>query len=571
MALIPPETIEAIRSKLDIVELVSEYVPGLSRAGRNMKGRCPFHQERTPSFIVSPERQTFHCFGCGEGGDVFTFLRKIENLSFGEAAEKLAARVGVRIESTELGPEQKERLKLKELLEFAAGHYHAALGAPDAAAARQYFAKRHLSEAVIKDFQLGFASKSGSLVDAALKKGFTKDQLVKAGLAAVRDGGRVREYFFDRVLFPIRDAKGSVVGFGGRTMGDGEPKYLNTPETPVFSKGRVLYALSQASPAIRKARQLLLMEGYMDVIASHQHGIQTACAPLGTALTPEHATLVKRHASDVVIVFDADNAGINAAVRGAEILLAAGLSVRIATVPSGKDPDEHLHQFGAAAFQKDCLDKAVDLVEFKTETLLKRAGTPLTPESKSAIAKDVLATIAQCPDEILKAEWTRRLSQRLDVQEGALKRQLDKTPGVKQPAPRATERHEPAALTQEDEQLLVLLLKDAKLTSLVDEGDLASKAAKTIWKGLKEVSGSQDWAGRLLDSLPEGERVSASQLLVLVGELQSEDTPGLVKSILAKRRGLVRLKEIEPKVMAGDAGLKGEYLKLLSELKGSRR
>ncbi len=421
MALIPPETLELIRSRLDIVELVGEFVP-LTRAGRNMKARCPFHQERSPSFIVSPERQTFHCFGCGEGGDAFSFVMKSESLSFMEAAERLALRAGVKIEADrELGPADKERIKIREANEFAAQHY-AELLKKDAAAesARQYVAKRRLSKGSVEHFLLGYAPRNGNLAPAALKKGFSEEILMKAGLAARRADGSLRDYFFDRLMFPIRDVKGAFVGFGGRTLGDGEPKYLNTAETPVFSKSKVLYGLYEGLAETRKARKAHLMEGYMDVIASHQHGLKTACAPLGTALTPEHALLIKRYADAVAIVFDADAAGQTAAVRGAEVALESGLLTRVASVPEGKDPDEFLHAKGLAAFQA-ALDAAQDLVAFKTELLIKRAGQ-LTPEAKSAIARDVMSTIVRCPDEILKDEWVRRLASRLGLNEESLRR-----------------------------------------------------------------------------------------------------------------------------------------------------
>ena len=230
MGMIAPETLELIRSRLDIAELVGESVQ-LSRAGRNLKGRCPFHQERTPSFIVSPERQTYHCFGCGEGGDAFSFVMKTEGLSFVEAAERLAERAGVKIESAgPLSESDRERLRMKEALDFAAEHYRALLlKDPAAEAARQYAAKRRLNKAMVEQFRLGYAPRNGNLVPAARKKGFSDDLLLKAGLAAKRADGSLRDYFFDRLMFPIRDAKGSTVGFGGRTLGDGEPKYLNTP------------------------------------------------------------------------------------------------------------------------------------------------------------------------------------------------------------------------------------------------------------------------------------------------------------------------------------------------------
>lgn len=579
MGLIPAETIEAIRSRLDIGELVAEYVNPLQRAGRNLKGCCPFHQERTPSFIVSPERQTFHCFGCGEGGDAFTFLMKIEHLSFMEAAEKLAGKAGVKLEPVEenFGPEAKERQKLKELLEFAAGHYHEVLlKAPGAEAARKYFAGRKVSAKSVEDFRLGYAPGGGSLLEAAAKKGFAGELLVRVGLAAAqKTTGKLRDYFYDRVLFPIRDAKGAVVGFGGRIMGEGEPKYLNSPDSPAFSKGRVLYGLFEGLAAVRKARKAVLMEGYMDVIAAHQHGLVQACAPLGTALTQDHAALLKRYVSEVAVVFDADSAGLNAAVRGAEVGLAAGLGVRIATVPSGKDPDEFLHAKGLEAFKKDCLMMSKDLAEFKTDLLISKETQPLSPQAKSSVAKAVLASIEQCPDEILKAEWTRKLAQKLEVAEDALLRQMDKD--ALAPARRRHEApapvHEKAELPEEDEHLLMWVLRKPSLAALIKEDELVSETARRIWKTLAGMSAFESgWSARLLESLPEADRKATTGLLV--DDRKDDDPEQKLMSDLNRRRAWARLKEIEPLVREmgegrrpKDPAVQKEYTTLLTQTK----
>jgi DNA primase len=582
--MIAPETLELIRSRLDIAELVGECVQ-LTRAGRNMKGRCPFHQERTPSFIVSPERQTFHCFGCGEGGDAFSFLMKTEGLTFTEAAEKLASRVGVKVEAQkELGPQDRERLRMKEALEFAAGHYHEVLlKDPSADAARKYVGSRHLNKAAVEQFVLGYAPRQGHLVEAARKKGFEEEILLKCGLAAKRADGSLRDYFFDRLMFPIRDAKGATIGFGGRTLGDGEPKYLNSPESPVFSKGRVLYGLFEGSAAVRKSRRAHLMEGYMDVIASHQHGLKTACAPLGTALTPEHVVLLKRFADAATIVFDADAAGQSAAVRGAEVALAAGLAVRVASVPEGKDPDEFLHAKGLADFQS-ALDRAVDLVAFKTDLLIRRAGE-LTPEAKSAIAKDVLSTIAQCPDEVLKDEWVRRLAARIGVNEDSLRRAGGKAipQGARRaapaPAPEAPARPAPAApaeLSREDLQLLGVLFKTPASAAAVPEAALDSDAARSIVSNLR-ACGPYDkgWASRLLGALPPAEHAVATRLLA--DELGYDDPAGVLKAMLDKRVRLKRFSELQRMIFSAGTGrtvdpaLRDEYQRLVVELKGTKR
>jgi len=605
LALIPPETLELIRSRLDIVELVGEYVP-LTRAGRNMKARCPFHQERSPSFIVTPERQTFHCFGCGEGGDAFTFVMKSENLSFMEAAEKLALRAGVKIEADrELGPADKERIKIREANEFAAHHYHDLLKKdPAAEAARAYAAKRRLKKESVEGFLLGFAPRNGNLVPAALKKGFSEEILMKAGLAARRADGSARDYFFDRFMFPIRDVKGAFVGFGGRTMGDGEPKYLNTSETPVFSKSKVLYGLYEGLAETRKARMTHLMEGYMDVISAHQHGLKNACAPLGTALTSDHALLIKRYVDKLFVVFDADNAGQAAAVRGAEAAIAAGIKVLVASVPEGKDPDELLNSKGLDVL-KSALGKGLDLnihdydaswqkrfasisdgstskdlVEFKTEFLIKKAGE-LTPEAKSAIAKEILLTIAQSPDDVVKDVWVRRLAARLDVSEDSLRRAGGKaipqgSRRVPSTSPTATMKAAPASpavLTANDLQILGLLFKTPASAAEVAPSDLESASAREIVTALKTLPLDGKWAPRLLDALQPAERAVASRLLG--DELGYDDPAATLRALVGKRRTQRRLKELEPLVLSGNApvdpGLRDEYHRLAAELKGTKR
>ncbi|MEK7382846.1 MAG: DNA primase, partial [Elusimicrobiota bacterium] len=559
--MIPSETLELIRTRLDIVELVGECV-ALTRAGRNLKARCPFHQERSPSFIVSPERQTFHCFGCGEGGDAFSFVMKTENLTFTEAAEKLAARVGVVIEADrDLEPQEKERLKMREANEFAAQHYHNLLKKdPDAESARAYAAKRRLSKASVDGFLLGYAPRNGTLVSAAVKNGFSSDLLLRCGLAANRPGASLRDYFFDRFMFPIRDVKGAFVGFGGRTMGDGEPKYLNSPESPVFSKSRVLYGLYEGLAETRKTRKAHLMEGYMDVISAHQHGLKNSCAPLGTALTMEHAALIKRYAEKIFVVFDADSAGQAAAVRGAEAAIAVGIKVLVGAVPEGKDPDELLNSKGLAALEvalgsglestpkdfdpswryeriKGGSETSRDLVDFKTELLIKKAGE-LTPELKSAIAKEILITIAQSPDDVVKDEWVRRLAARLGLTEDSLRRAGGKAiPQSNRRLVAAGLSAQPtdhpisaAALPPSDIQLLGVLFKIPTSVSKLHSDDLESASAREIVAALRSIPLEGTWGPRLLDALQPAERAAASRLLN--DELGYEDPASVLAAML---------------------------------------
>lgn len=574
MALIPPETIDAIRTRLDLAELIREYVPDLQRAGRNLKARCPFHQERSPSFIVTPERQTYHCFGCGERGDAFAFVMKLENLSFVEAVEKLAQKAGVKIERAAgpLAPEERERLRIREVLEYARGRYHEALlHSPQAAPARQYLAKRGVSEASVKTFSLGHAAGGSGLLEEAGKKGFPPDLLVKAGLACSREG-RIREYFFNRVLFPILDARGTVVGFGGRLLGDGEPKYLNSPESPVFSKGRVLYGLFQALPDIRKARRAALMEGYMDVIAAHQHGLRTACAPLGTALTQDHALLLKRYAGDATVVFDSDPAGRTAALKASGILLEAGFGVRVATVPEGKDPDEFLKRGDPAALAR-LFEEAPDPAEFHAALALQRLSGPPRPEDKARLAKEVLATINLCPDEVLKGEWLRRLAHRLQVDEESLRREFAKAPAAPRPAPPRPAARSAPALSAGDREILGLLFNDRSLAATVRESDFETPAAARAWVVLsgQAGTGASSWSSNFIEALaPEDRPVIAG---MLDEDLRTEDPAKALGRLLDRRRKSKRLKEIEPLILAGpvEGDLKSEYQRLLAELKGSRK
>ncbi|MBI5209451.1 MAG: DNA primase [Elusimicrobia bacterium] len=593
--MIPPETLDAIRDRVDLAELVREYVPRLRRAGRAWTAHCPFHRERTPSFHVNPERQTFHCYGCEARGDAFEFVMKMENLTFYEAVERLAERTGVKLakRESELTPSDRERLRIREVLALAEGFYHdALLRSSEAAPAREYLKRRGVSAESVAAFKLGYAPRqSQSFLREAQRKGFDASVLVRGGIASSRDGAPPRDFFYGRVLYPIHDAKGQVTAFGGRALDDSHPKYLNSSESPVFSKSRTLFGLYQGLPVIRKSRCAVLVEGYMDVIACHQFGVVEALAPLGTALTPEHAVLLSRYASKVAVVFDADAAGLSAAVRGAETLLQAGLEVRVATVPEGKDPDELLQRSGVEPFKK-CLAEAPDLVEFRTGLALKGRPAELDPATKSAIAREVMTTIAQCPDEVLKAEWVRRLAQRLRTDEEALLRQLHRGvpagggPGAAGAGARRTparphpdhgassdQKAGTGVLPPADQQVLSLLMRQPGLVARVAETDWASAEAVRIWKVLAGLdTTAPSWPSKLLEALVPADRALASGLLV--DSSPSADPEADLTSLLERRRGEKRLKELEPLVKADapvDEGVAREYRDLLARLKGTRR
>ncbi len=421
--------IELIREKLDIVEVVREYVPALKRAGRNYKANCPFHNEKTPSFTVNPDKKIFFCFGCSTGGDIFKFVMDIEGLTFPEAARKLALKAGVEFgdeRSHTISPEDRERLELKKILTAAAAFYHKELFSPAGEKARLYLGERRLSKATVERFELGWAPAGGAaLMDELKKTGWSFDLAQKAGLVTEREGGRVGDTFRGRIMFPIRNQAGDTIAFGGRVLDpEGIPKYLNSPETPLFSKRKTLYGLHEALPQIRRTGQLLLLEGYMDVIGAHQHGVDWAVAPLGTNLTLEHSGIIRRYAKDTVVMFDGDRAGIQASVKAAETFMESGLYVRLADLGCTLDPDEYLNEHGRAEFEKR-LAEAADPLDFRMNLFFKNKPNPTAQEKAQAIAV-LLETVARQSDEILKSEWVKSLSTRFGVEQASVLKQLGK-------------------------------------------------------------------------------------------------------------------------------------------------
>lgn len=324
------ELIEEVRMKNDIVDVISGYVR-LQKKGSSYFGLCPFHNEKSPSFSVSRQKQMYYCFGCGAGGNVFTFLMEYENLTFVEAVQMLADRAGVELPKMEYSKEAKERADLKSILleinKAAAQYYYVQLKSEQGRVGYTYLKNRGLSDDTIKAFGLGFSNKSNQDLYQYLKsKGYREEHIRQAGLISTDERNGVYDKFWNRVMFPIMDVNSRVIGFGGRVMGDAKPKYLNSPETPVFDKSRNLYGLNRARSS--KKPYFLLCEGYMDVIALHQAGFTNAVASLGTALTPGHATLIKRYVQEVYLTYDSDEAGTRAALRGVPILRAAGVSTR---------------------------------------------------------------------------------------------------------------------------------------------------------------------------------------------------------------------------------------------------
>ena len=413
----PPQFLDELRARLPVSEVVGKKVR-LTRKGREHLGLCPFHNEKTPSFTVNDDKAFYHCFGCGQHGDVISFAMETEGLSFPEAIERLAAQAGLEVPQS--SPEERARAKVRatlyDVVEQVCAWYEEQLAQPGGRAGYDYLRGRGFSDETIARFRLGFAPDGrGRLLQVMESRGVRLDQLVEAGLLKIPEGGGdPRDYFFNRVMFPINDSRGRVIAFGGRILGDGQPKYLNSPETPLFHKGRSLYNFTMAREASREAGTVIVAEGYTDVIALAQAGLPNAVAPLGTALTEDQMRLLWRVADEPVLCFDGDNAGARAALRAAERalpLLQPGKTLRFMALPAGEDPDSLIKARGADGF-RSLLAGAHQLVDviWKAEV---SAGKHDTPERKADLDRRINARLAQIEDPGVKHHYQETLRQRL--------------------------------------------------------------------------------------------------------------------------------------------------------------
>lgn len=418
---IPEEYLEEIKARIDIVELISQYVE-LRPSGRNFRALCPFHEEKTPSFTVSPERGIFHCFGCGAGGNVFTFVMRMERLTFPEAVAFLAQRCGLELPSTFRGESSsfREREKLFRVLETVNRYYRMWLEegeGEEALRAREYlYKKRGLHEETLKIFSLGFSPSSGKeIVACLLKEGFSGQEILRAGVGVVTKRGELLDRFRGRITFALHDAQGRIVGFAGRILGEGEPKYVNSADTPLFTKGRHLYGLFASKESITRNRFAILVEGYMDCLALFEYGITNCVASMGTSLTREQAGLLRRYTERAVLCYDADQAGQAATVRGMMVLYERGLSVDIVTLPVPYDPDTFLRERGKEEFLK-LLERASSFFEYHLELLLKTHGYN-SLESKARVIRGMSPFFAAIRDPVERVLRVRMLAQRVGVDE----------------------------------------------------------------------------------------------------------------------------------------------------------
>ena len=426
MARYSDELIEEIRNSNDIVDIVSQYVI-LKRSGRNYFGLCPFHKEKSPSFSVSPDKQIFHCFGCGAGVNVFHFISKIENVNFVESVQTLADRAGITLPTLDSGEDTaKQMLKSKvyEINEIAAQFYHENLYKPTSKPAQDYVKKRKLDNKTLKTFQIGYACKYNELYQELVKRGYTEKEILASSMVIKNDDGKFVDRFRRRFMIPIRDVRDRVIAFGGRVLDDSKPKYINSPENIVYSKGRNLFGLNVAKK--NPIDRLIIVEGYMDAISLYQRGITNIVASLGTALTEAQGRLIRRYTNKVIISYDSDAAGQAATMRGLEILQNLGYDVRILQLddPNVKDPDEYVLKNGSGRFNL-CADKAISLVEFKVKMLKNTIKTD-TASDKIKFLNEVSKILSKVDNNIEKEVYIEKISKEYNVSKEAIYAQTNK-------------------------------------------------------------------------------------------------------------------------------------------------
>lgn len=501
----PEELVEEIRSKNDIVDVISSYVR-LQKKGSSYFGLCPFHNEKSPSFSVSRQKQMYYCFGCGAGGNVFTFLMEYENYSFVEALKYLADRAGVELPEPEYSGEAKKRADTKAVLleinKAAAQYFYVQLLRPQGGHALTYLKDRKLSDDTIKAFGLGYSNKySDDLYKYLKSKGYKDDMISQAGLITIDEKYGVHDKFWNRVMFPIMDVNSRVIGFGGRVMGDAKPKYLNSPETIIFDKSRNLYGLNRA----RKSRKpyFLLCEGYMDVISLHQAGFTNAVASLGTALTPGHAALIKRYVNEVYLTYDSDEAGTKAALRAGPILREVGITAKIIRMEPYKDPDEFIKNLGAEAFEER-IQKARNGFMFSLE-VLERDYDMTSPEGKTDFMKEAARKLAEFDEEIERnnyidavaaayhvgSEDLRKLVGRMAVQTGLAK------PVERPRSTRSQDRDKEDGTLKSQKILLTWMASDENVFAQIQKYIHPEDFREGIYRTVAELLYEQHEQGRL--------------------------------------------------------------------------
>jgi DNA primase len=584
-AYIPEDKIEEVRLAADVVDVVGKRVK-LNKKGKDFWGLCPFHGDSDPSFKVDRGRGTWHCFGCSEGGSVFTFVMKDEGLSFPEAVRELASRYGVELPAPKLTPDQRRKMEVRDrllrVLQLAGKFFVQQLNSPSGSAAKKYlFERRGLDEDTVRAFGLGYAPDAWEALGRHLADQQVPEELVvEAGLAIRRDRGRgAYDRFRGRVMFPIRDHSGKLVSFGGRIMGDGEPKYMNGPESPVFSKSRTLYNLDQARPAMRKKDRALVVEGYFDVITCAAHGFSETVAPMGTALTAQQVRRLRGQAAEAVLVFDGDSAGLRAATRSLPVFLSEAMPARVLLLPQTEDPDTFLRDQGSQDFE-EAVAKARPLVEMVLDSIVEK-GDLSTPEGKSRVVGEAGSVLKAISDQVARWLYLERMAGHLGVPPQVMASQL----GMPLPHQSRSRRPQQAQARQrgnicfnEERCLLELAFASPQAALELDAQGalhgLSDPGLDAVAEAVRQVlaSGGKPTPATVIDKLADS---SLAGLVSQLAEAAPNLTPGSislqVSSYLesrARQRVQSELKALNDAISA--ASQSGD-MELVSQLQARRR
>lgn len=557
---IPEELIAKILGSQDILEVISKYI-SLKKSGQNYKGLCPFHSEKTPSFVVSPAKQLFHCFGCGTGGNAITFLMKHEKSSFTDVVKKLGQDAGIFIEG--VTKDNKKENLLYELNTLAASFYHDNLiKTKDAESARSYLTKRGLTMDIIERFNIGFGINSwDSTYDFLKKKGFHEDLLLKSGLIIPRNNGTgYYDRFRSRIMFPIYDIQKRVAGFGGRVLDDSTPKYLNSPETPVFIKGNLLYGLDTAKDSIKETGHAIIVEGYLDVIAAHQAGIFNVVGTLGTAFTPSHLRLVQRLCDKVILTFDSDTAGINAALRTLDVFIDSEIEARVLLLPEGEDPDSFIRKNGNTAFL-ELISKARSIIDFTLDRIIKRiTGVKgnLSLEVKVKNAEECLNIIRKIHNRIEQDHYLKRLSNDLNIDKDVLYAELKRKNKDKKAVQSEKMKNNSTLSHGGEEILLALIIKDKVLRKLAKENlDLQDFVNPRFRKSAAYILSSDKELHELLNTEVSDQDILSDITRLAVKEIHfdfPEKTLLDCIRVLQRERLNKELKELEQELSTAEIG-----------------
>ena len=524
------EIIEEVRQSNDIVDIISQYVR-LKRSGRNFFGLCPFHNEKSPSFSVSPDKQIFHCFGCGVGGNVFTFLTKIEGINFIEAVQMLAERSNIQLPTLENnGDSAKELLKSKiyKLNEFTANYYHERLYKPESKIAQEYIKKRKLSNETLKSFKIGFSGKFNELYKELKKQGFEDKEMFESGLINRNERGEYIDRYRNRLMFPICDARGRVIAFGGRVLDDSKPKYINSPENVVYSKGRNLFGLNVAKKG--DIKKILVVEGYMDVISLHQRGITNVVAPLGTALTQQQGWLLRKNSEQIILSFDSDEAGLTAKIRALDILQDMGCDIRILQMDGAKDPDEYIIKYGNARFN-NLIEKALSVIEFKVKVLKQNLNLESTND-KIKFLNEIAKLISKVDNTMEKEVYIEKISKQYDISKEAIYAEVNKLTYSANKSEKVLEKNKPvithkkvqkeqvskAVRKRENTIISILLIGDLNIFEIIRQNikieDFKDEINKSIASKLyEEFSKRNNNINSIIDALEPEEQSHITEIM----------------------------------------------------------